>query len=46
MIKEEDKTKLKTGETALVSEVLEADVMYIAEIFTKDGDVSIIDHVS
>ena len=43
MIKEGDKIKLKTGEIAFVAEVLEEGVMYIAEVFTKDG-ISV-DHV-
>jgi len=43
MINEGDKVKLKTGEIALIAEVLEDGVMYIAEIFTKSG-VSI-DHL-
>ena len=37
MINEGDKVKLKTGEIALIAEVLEDGVMYIAEIFTKNG---------
>ena len=44
MINEGDKVKLKTGEVAFVSEVLEADVMYVAEVLTKCG-VSI-EHVA
>jgi hypothetical protein len=43
MISEGDKVKLRTGEIAIIAEVLEAEVMYIAEIFTKNG-VSI-DHL-
>ena len=41
MIKEYDKVKLKTGEIARISEVLEDKVAYIADIFTKDGHISI-----
>jgi len=41
MIKEGDKIKLATGEIAVISEVLEENVAYIAEIFVKGGGVSI-----
>jgi len=41
MIKEGDKIKLKTGEIALISEVLEENEAYVAEVFDKNGDVSI-----
>ena len=41
MIKEGDKIKLTTGEIAIISEVLEENVAYIAEIFVKEGGVSI-----
>jgi len=41
MINEGDKIKLTSGEIAIISEVLEKDVAYIAEIFLKDGGVSI-----
>ena len=41
MIKEGDKIKLTTGEIAIISEVLEENVAYIAEIFLKEGGVSI-----
>ena len=41
MIKEGDKIKLTTGEIAVISEVLEENVAYIAEIFVKKGGVSI-----
>ena len=41
MIKEGDKIKLKTGEIALVSEVLSEDKAYVAEVFSKNGDVSV-----
>lgn len=41
MIQEGDKIKLKTGELALISEILESGVVYIAEIFRKSGDFSI-----
>jgi len=41
MIKEGDKIKLITGEIAIISEVLEENVAYIAEIFAKDGGGSI-----
>ena len=41
MIKEGDKIKLTTGEIAVISEVLDENVAYIAEIFLKDGGVSI-----
>ena len=37
MISEGDKVKLRTGEIALIAEVLEDGVMYVAEIFTKSG---------
>jgi len=40
MVREGDKIKLATGEIALVSEVLEAGVAYIAEIFSSGGSVS------
>jgi hypothetical protein len=41
MIKEGDKIKLKTGEIALVSEVLAENEAYIAEVFDKNGGVSV-----
>jgi len=41
MVKEGDKIKLITGEIAVISEVLEENVAYIAEIFVKAGGVSI-----
>ena len=41
MIHECDKVRLKTGEIARISEVLEAGVAYIAEIFRKNGDFAI-----
>jgi len=41
MIKEYDKVKLTTGEIARISEVLEEGVAYIADIFKKDGGISI-----
>lgn len=41
MIKEYDKIKLKTGEIARISEVLEENVAYIAEIFDNCGGISI-----
>jgi len=41
MIKEGDKIKLETGEIALISEVLAENEAYVAEVFSKDGDVSI-----
>ena len=41
MIKEGDKIKLSTGEIALISEILEENVAYIAEIFKNGGGVSI-----
>jgi hypothetical protein len=40
-IKEGDKIKLKTGEIAIISEVLKANVAYIAEIFLKESGVSV-----
>jgi hypothetical protein len=46
MIKEGDKIKLKTGEIAVISEVLEEDVAYVAEVFRKNGEFAvIIDHI-
>jgi len=46
MINEYDKVRLKTGEIARISEVLELGVAYIAEIFRKNGESSItIDHI-
>ena len=41
MVKEYDKIKLKTGEIARISEILEDKVAYIAEIFTKSGGMSV-----
>ncbi|MCL2698427.1 MAG: hypothetical protein FWE74_10170 [Oscillospiraceae bacterium] len=41
MIKEGYKIKLKTGEIALISEVLAENKAYIAEVFNKNGEVSI-----
>ena len=41
MIKEGDKVKLITGEIAVISEVLEDKTAYIAEIFKKEGGISI-----
>jgi len=41
MIQEGDKVRLTTGEIAFISEVLEADVAYIAEIFRKNGGVEV-----
>jgi len=41
MIKEGDKVRLTTGEVAYISEILEMDVAYIAEIFRQNGDVSV-----
>ena len=41
MIKEGDKVKLHTDEIAIISEVLENDVAYIAEVFLKKGGISI-----
>ena len=41
MIKEGDKVKLVTGEIAIISEVFENDVAYIAEVFIKKGGISI-----
>jgi hypothetical protein len=41
MINEGAKIKLITGEIALISEVLEVGVAYIAEIFKKTGGISI-----
>jgi len=42
MISEYDKVRLKTGELARISEVLEEGVAYIAEIFRKNGDFSVV----
>ena len=44
MVSEGDKVKLRSGDIALISEVLDDGVMYIAEIFTRGG-VSV-DHVA
>ena len=41
MINEGDKVKLLSGEIAIISEVLESKVAYIAEIFLNKGGVSI-----
>jgi len=41
MINEGDKIKLRTGEIALISEVLAENKAYVAEVFSKSGDVSI-----
>ena len=38
MVKEGDRVRLKTGEIAVISEVLRRDVAYIAEIFRRSGD--------
>ena len=41
VINEGDKIKLVTGEIAIISEVLESNVAYIAEVFSKKGGISI-----
>jgi len=41
MINEGDKVKLLTEEIAVISEVLEINVAYIAEVFKRDGGISI-----
>ncbi|MCL2694198.1 MAG: hypothetical protein FWE60_03735 [Oscillospiraceae bacterium] len=41
MINEGDKIKLKTGEIALISEILSENKAYVAEVFNKNGSVSI-----
>ena len=41
MINEGDKIKLVTGEIAFISEVLESNIAYIAEVFCKNGGISI-----
>ncbi|MCL2068626.1 MAG: hypothetical protein FWH00_01885 [Oscillospiraceae bacterium] len=41
MVQEGDKVKLISGEIAIIAEVLDEDVAYIAEIFAKGGGVSI-----
>jgi hypothetical protein len=41
LINECTKVRLKTGEIARISEVLEAGVAYIAEIFRKNGEFSV-----
>ena len=41
MIKEYDKVRLKTGEIARISEVLEDGVAYIAEIIRRSGGFSV-----
>ena len=41
MINEGDKIRLKSGEVAYVAEILEVGVAYIAEIFRKNGDISV-----
>jgi len=41
VIKEYDKVRLKTGEIARISEVLEDGVAYIAEIIRRNGDFSV-----
>ena len=41
MVQEYDKVKLVTGEVARISEVLEEGVAYIADIFKKDGGISV-----
>ena len=47
MINEGDKVRLKSGEVALVTEILESGVAYMAEIFRQNGSVSVtIDQIS
>ena len=41
MIQEGSKVRLKTGEIAFISEVLERGVAYVAEVFKIGKDVSI-----
>ena len=41
MINEGDKIRLITGEIARIAEVLKADAAYIAEIFKKEGGVTV-----
>jgi hypothetical protein len=41
MINEGDKIKLKTGEIAIVSEIIEDSKAYIAEVFKAKGGVSV-----
>ena len=41
MVNEYDKVRLKTGEIARISEVLEPGVAYIAEIFRKNGEFTV-----
>jgi hypothetical protein len=41
MISEGDKIRLKSGEIALISEVLGKGAAFIIELFNKDGHVSI-----
>ena len=41
MIKEHDKVKLMTGEIARISEVLKAEVAFVAEVYKEDGGVSV-----
>ncbi|MCL2356163.1 MAG: hypothetical protein FWC70_03235 [Defluviitaleaceae bacterium] len=41
MVKDGDKIKLNTGEIALISEVLESGVAYIAEIFRKSDEFAV-----
>jgi len=46
MIKEYDKVRLKTGEIARISEILEDGVAYIAEIIRRSGEFSVtVDHI-
>jgi hypothetical protein len=41
MVNEGDKIRLKTGEIALISEVLGKGAAFVIELFNKDGHVSI-----
>jgi len=43
-LKEYDKIKLKTGETARIVEILESGVMYLAEIY-RQGVRTSVEHV-
>jgi hypothetical protein len=41
MINEFDKIKLKTGEIAVICEILEKNIAYIAEVYNRDGKMSV-----
>ena len=41
-VEEYDKVKLKSGEMARISDILESGVAYIADVFKKDADFGVV----